>query len=64
MIKLNSYILSDNIKDEMRHKLDKTRQDKVELGFTLCTNSDNIIRSRGDHIGNSDKISIYSQLYM
>lgn len=31
MIKLNSYILSDDIKDEMRNKLDKTRQDKVRI---------------------------------
>lgn len=58
MIKLNSYILSDDIKDEMRNKLNKTRQDKVELGFTLCANSDNIIRSRGNPTGTSNKIEI------
>jgi len=58
MIKLNSYILPDNIKDEMKNKLDKTRQDKVELGFTLCANSDNIIRSRGSPTGTSNKIEI------
>lgn len=58
MVRLNSYILSDDVKDEMKHKLDKTRQDRIELGFTLCTNSNNVIVSRGDHIGNSDKIEI------
>ncbi len=57
MVRLNSYILSDDVKDEMRHKLDKTRQDRIELGFTLCANSNNVIVSRGDHIGNSDKIN-------
>lgn len=32
MIRLNSYILSDDVKDEMRHKLDKTRQDRINNG--------------------------------
>jgi proteasome lid subunit RPN8/RPN11 len=58
MVKLNSYILSDDVKDEMRNKLDKTRQDRIELGFTLCANSNNIIRSRGNPTGTSNKIEI------
>lgn len=58
MIKLNSYILSRNIKNDMIRKLDKTRQDKVELGFTLCSKPDNIIIAKGYATGNSDKIEI------
>ncbi len=62
MVKLNGYILSDRIKNEMINKLYETRQDKrqdrKELGSTFCTKSDNIIISRGNHIGNSNNVVI------
>ena len=34
--KLNSYILSDNIIDKMKTKIEETREKKIELGFGLC----------------------------
>ena len=54
--KLNSYILTDRVKDAMRNKLYKTQQE--ELGFTLCSKSDNIIMPGRDLIGDSRKIEI------
>jgi len=61
-MKLNSYILPNDTKDNMRNKLSETRldqrEDKPELGFTLCANSANVIRSRGNPSGESDKIYI------
>lgn len=62
MTKLNSYILTDEVKRGMRNKLSETQQDKKEdkeeLGFTLCVNSNNIISARGNHLGYSGKIII------
>jgi len=54
--KLNSYILTDEVKDAMRNKLYKTQQE--ELGFTLCSKSDNIIMPGRDLVGDSRKIEI------
>lgn len=56
--KLNSHILTEELKKKMRDTLYKTKQTKVEMGFTLCSKQDNIIRSRGYNIGNSHEIEI------
>ena len=56
--KLNSYILTEELKKKMIDTLHKTQQIKIEMGFTLCSKSDNIIRSRGDRIGDSSEIEI------
>lgn len=54
--RLNGYILPDNVENKMKEKLYKTRQD--ELGFTLCSNQDNIITAKGERKGKSDRIEI------
>lgn len=56
--KLNSYILTEELKKKMRDTLHNTQQVKVEMGFTLCSKPDNIIRSRGYRIGDSREIEI------
>lgn len=56
--RLNSYVLADKVKKKMKGKLYDSRQTKEEMGFTLCSKSDNIIRARGDHKGDSRKIKI------
>lgn len=56
--KLNSHILTEELKKKMRDTLHKTKQTKIEMGFTLCSKSDNIVRSRGYHIGSSHEIEI------
>lgn len=56
--KLNGYILREKLKEKMRDTLRKTQQSKVELGFSLCSKSDNIIRARGYYIGSRDEIEI------
>jgi hypothetical protein len=53
VIKLNSYILTDELKNVMRNKLHDIREknlgknpeDKTEFGFTFCSKSDNIINA-------------------
>lgn len=60
-IKLNGYTLPDKVKKKMRYTLHKTQQSKVEMGFTLCSKPDNIIRARGDCIGSSCKMVIDSK---
>jgi hypothetical protein len=35
-VKLNSYLLSDNVINIMRNELEKTKLVKKELGFNLC----------------------------
>lgn len=35
--KLNSFILSDNIIEKMKDKIEETRLKKIETGFSLCT---------------------------
>ncbi len=42
-IKLNSFVLSDNIIKKMDIQLDKTRYIGIEHGFNLCKDNDNII---------------------
>lgn len=42
----------------MKDKLYETQQTKKEMGFTLCSKPDNIIKARGDLIGDSHKIEI------
>lgn len=59
--KLNGYILTEELKKKMRDTLLKTQQTKKEMGFTLCSKSDNIIRPRGDHTGDLLKIKIDSE---
>lgn len=54
-IKLNSYILPDNIKNDMGGMLDNTSQ--VEIGFALCS-KDNVIRKGRYFIGSSNKMII------
>lgn len=54
--RLNSYILPDDIEDKMKERLRKTRQN--ELGFTLCSNQNNIITAKGYRKGKSDRIEI------
>lgn len=56
--KLNSYILKEELKKKMRDTLHNTQQTKVEMGFTLCSKPDNIVRPRGYHIGSSHEIEI------
>lgn len=52
-IKLNSYILPDSVKNDMRSTLDETQT--LEKGFGLCT-KDNIIRRGKDFVGDSNRI--------
>lgn len=56
--KLNGYSLPEELKKKMRDTLHNTQQTKLEMGFTLCSKSDNIIMSRGYHIGSSYEIEI------
>lgn len=56
--KLNGYVLREELKKKMRDTLHKTQQSKVEMGFTLCSKPDNIIRSRWYNIGDSYEIEI------
>ncbi len=56
--KLNSYILTDEVKNAMKDKLYETQQTKKEMGFTICSKPNNIIKARGDLIGDSHKIEI------
>ena len=42
-VKLNSFVLSDNIIKKMDIQLDKTRDIGIEHGFNLCKDNDNII---------------------
>lgn len=42
-IKLNSFILPDNIIKKMEEQIDKTRNTKIEHGFNLCKYNGNII---------------------
>ena len=57
-IKLNSYTLPERVKAKMIITLFKTHQSKKELGFTLCSKSDNIIIAKGDFTGSSDRVVI------
>ncbi len=54
--RLNSYILPDDVENNMKERLHKTRQN--ELGFTLCSNQNNIITANGYREGKSDRIEI------
>lgn len=56
--KLNSYILTDELKEVMRKRLYETRDEKREKGFTLCSKLNNVISARGDHKGDQNKIKI------
>ena len=52
VIKLNSYILPENIVDKMKTKIEETREKKIELGFGLCRmRNTNIIRPGKDCTG-------------
>jgi hypothetical protein len=35
--KLNSYILTDGLKEEMKRQLETSKQNKIEQGFDLCS---------------------------
>ena len=49
---VNSFILSDDLVKKMRHKIEETREKKIELGFGLCRiGRSNIIRPGGDCAG-------------
>jgi len=48
---LNSYILTDAVKENMENMLYDTKEE--ERGFTLCSESDNIIIPKGDYTGGS-----------
>lgn len=60
--KLDGYTLPERVKTKMVLTLFKTHQDKKELGFTLCSKSENIIRVGGDFTGSPDKIIIDSRM--
>jgi hypothetical protein len=56
-IKLNSFILSDNIIDKMKKDLDETKIENREIGFIFCLNlTDNILIDRGHCKGDGCKI--------
>jgi proteasome lid subunit RPN8/RPN11 len=61
-IKLDGYTLPERIKAKMILTLFKTHQAKKELGFTLCSNPDNIIVASEDIFGISDGIEIDPRL--
>lgn len=61
-IKLDSYTLPERVKANMIITLFRTHQKKKELGFTLCSNPNNIIVAKGDITGTSDRIEIDSSL--
>lgn len=44
-IKLGIYSLSNNTVEKMKHKLDKSRKTKIEIGFPLCADGNNIIHA-------------------
>jgi hypothetical protein len=52
-IKLNDYTLPEKIKAKMIITLFKTHEDKEELGFTLCSNPDNVITASEGLTGTS-----------
>jgi proteasome lid subunit RPN8/RPN11 len=58
--RLNSYILTDTVKEKMENTLHDTKEE--ENGFTLCSESDNIIIPKGDYTGGSNKINIYPEI--
>lgn len=59
---LDSYTLPERVKARMILTLFKTHQKQKELGFTLCSNPDNIIVAKEDIEGTSDRIVIDSRL--
>lgn len=46
MPKINEFVLQDNIINLMRRQLDDSRDHKIESGFTMCANKDNIIEAK------------------
>ena len=44
---VNSFMLSDNIIKEMKEKIKETRNKKIELGFSLCTEKDSNVVIKG-----------------
>lgn len=48
--KLNSFILSDNIIEKMKDKIEETRSKKIETGFSLCTERIKDVRNKDDNI--------------
>lgn len=61
-IELNGYTLSERVRAKMILTLFKTHQKKKELGFTLCSNPDNIITAGGEGKGYPNKIEIDPRL--
>lgn len=59
-IKLNSYILSDELIDKMKDRLNETRKNGLELGFNICKTNDTLI-SKDDCIGTTCQISIQKE---
>lgn len=61
-IKLNGYTLSNNSIDIMRNALDRSRRIEKEIGSTLCSRQDNVIKLRGEYEGESDKVKIDTEV--
>jgi proteasome lid subunit RPN8/RPN11 len=59
--RLNGYILTDKVNEDMRKALYKSRQIEKEVGLTMCSNKDNVISLRGEHDDSVHKISIRRQ---
>ena len=56
---VNSFMLSDNIIKEMKEKIKETRNKKIELGFSLCTEKDsNVVIKGSECIGTNCSIKI------
>lgn len=56
--KLNSYILTDKVKNDMKNALSISRQVKKEVGLTMCSDKDNVITLRGEQEDKNHEISI------
>ena len=46
--KLNSFILPDNLEEEMRNKLREGFEKEIELGFSLCTSQNGNVLKVGE----------------
>ncbi len=59
-VKLNSFILPDNIIKKMEEQIEKTRNTKIEQGFNLCEHNGNIIE-KDECTGDTCEIRIKSE---
>lgn len=56
---VNSFILPDNIIKDMKDKIKETRNKKIELGFSICTEKDsNIVVKGSECIGTKCSIKV------